>query len=82
MPAASKPRLILVKRYARSRLYDTTHNRYVSVEELRGWLAKRVAFCVDRRRGRGGHHAHSVGLTARRKQSEKGANLDLMSRHI
>jgi polyhydroxyalkanoate synthesis regulator protein len=46
MPLAPKPRLILVKRYARSRLYDTTHNRYVSVAELRGWLAKREAFCV------------------------------------
>jgi polyhydroxyalkanoate synthesis regulator protein len=37
MPAASKSRLVVVKRYSRSRLYDTTHSRYVSM---------RVAFCV------------------------------------
>jgi polyhydroxyalkanoate synthesis regulator protein len=46
MPAASKFRLIVVKRYARSRLYDTTNSRYVSMEQLRRWVAKRVAFCV------------------------------------
>jgi len=47
MPAARKTRPILVKRYARSRLYDTTNRRYVSVEQLRGWAAKGVAFLVN-----------------------------------
>jgi polyhydroxyalkanoate synthesis regulator protein len=37
---------ILVKRYARSRLYDTTNRRYVSVEQLRAWLAEGVTFSV------------------------------------
>lgn len=37
---------ILVKRYARSRLYDTLNQRYVSVEQLRGWAAEGVAFSV------------------------------------
>ncbi len=52
MPEARKARSllagrpILVKRYGRSRLYDTTNQRYVSVEQLRGWAAKRVAFSV------------------------------------
>jgi polyhydroxyalkanoate synthesis regulator protein len=46
MSATSKSQLIVVKRYARSRLFDTTNSRYVSVEQLRGWAAKGVAFCV------------------------------------
>ena len=46
MPAAAKRHSILVKRYARSRLYDTTNRRYVSVEQLRAWLAEGVAFSV------------------------------------
>lgn len=47
MPAARKTRPILVKRYARSRLYDATNGCYVSVEQLRGWDAKGVAFLVN-----------------------------------
>jgi polyhydroxyalkanoate synthesis regulator protein len=35
-----------VKRYARTRLYDTTNARYVSLEQLRGWAADNVAFAV------------------------------------
>ena len=46
MPAARNCGSILVKRYARSRLYDTTNGRYVSVEQLRGWAVDRVAFNV------------------------------------
>ncbi|WP_428489437.1 polyhydroxyalkanoate synthesis regulator DNA-binding domain-containing protein [Rhodopila sp.] len=34
----------VVKRYARSRLYDAASQRYVTVEQLRGWGAKGVAF--------------------------------------
>jgi polyhydroxyalkanoate synthesis regulator protein len=41
---ASPP--ILVKRYARSRLYDTSSGRYVTIDELRQWRRKRVAFIV------------------------------------
>lgn len=45
MPAAAK-QLILVKRYARSRLYDTHNQSYVSVEQLRRWADDGVAFSV------------------------------------
>ena len=38
---------ILVKRYARSRLYDTAGRRYVTVEELREWRARGLAFFVQ-----------------------------------
>jgi polyhydroxyalkanoate synthesis regulator protein len=37
---------VLVKRYARSRLYDTANQRYMSVEQLQGWMASGVAFCI------------------------------------
>jgi polyhydroxyalkanoate synthesis regulator protein len=46
MPATRKVRPILVKRYARSRLYDTESGCYVSIEQLRGWAAEGVAFRV------------------------------------
>ena len=44
MVAGNQP--IRVKRYARSRLYDTRNQCYVSVEQLRGWAAGGVAFLV------------------------------------
>ena len=37
---------IVVKRYARSRLYDPAGQRYVSLEQLRDWAAEGVAFSV------------------------------------
>jgi polyhydroxyalkanoate synthesis regulator protein len=37
---------ILVKRYGRSRLYDTAEGRYVSIDELREWQREGIAFCV------------------------------------
>ena len=43
MPA-SEP--ILVKRYARSRLYDPTNQRYVTIEQLRRWHADGVSVSV------------------------------------
>jgi polyhydroxyalkanoate synthesis regulator protein len=46
MCGTSKSRSILVKRYAANRLYDTTNRRYVSVEQLREWQGKGVAFSV------------------------------------
>ena len=46
MPAAQKSQTILIKRYERSRLYDAAKQRYVSVEQLRGWAADGVAFVV------------------------------------
>lgn len=46
MSAAPQFQPILVKWFARSRLYDTVHRCYVSVEQLRGWAADGVAFCV------------------------------------
>ncbi len=44
MRAAAKRRSILVKRYAQSRLYDTTNGRYVWIEQLRAWVAEGVPF--------------------------------------
>ncbi len=38
--------MILVKRYAGRRLYDTTHGRYVSLAELHDWAAKGIAFSL------------------------------------
>lgn len=46
MSAAQKSRPILIKRYQRSRLYDVANQRYVSIEQLRGWAADGVAFVV------------------------------------
>jgi polyhydroxyalkanoate synthesis regulator protein len=37
---------LLVKRYARSRLYDSAKGRYVSLDELRDWKARGIAFEV------------------------------------
>lgn len=37
---------VLVKRYARSRLYDTSALRYVTVDELRAWRARGTPFLV------------------------------------
>jgi polyhydroxyalkanoate synthesis regulator protein len=43
---------ILVKRYRRSRLYDTAEGRYVTVDDLRQWRREGIAFWVqDDRRG-------------------------------
>ena len=46
MSAAEEVGFILVKRYAGSRLYDTTNERYVSIEQLQGWAADNIAFTV------------------------------------
>ena len=47
--AAAVPKYppILVRRYARSRLYDTVAGRYLSEEDLRQWLKDGVAFQVQ-----------------------------------
>ena len=37
---------ILVKRYARARLYDTFHRRYVTVALLRDWQGCGISFVV------------------------------------
>jgi polyhydroxyalkanoate synthesis regulator protein len=37
---------ILIKRYARSRLYCAGEERYVSIEELRQWRREDVSFSV------------------------------------
>ena len=39
MPAGTPPPII-VKRYAQNRLYDAANGRYVSVDQLRGWMAE------------------------------------------
>ena len=46
MSAARTSSPILVKRYARSRLYDTAGRCYVTVEQLRNWAAEGIAFAV------------------------------------
>ena len=46
MNPASKSRSMLVKRYARSRLYDATNRRYVCLGQLREWAAEGVPFTV------------------------------------
>ena len=43
---AARVRSILVRRYARSRLYDTANGCYVSVEQLRRWAVDGVTFSV------------------------------------
>ncbi len=43
---------ILVKRYARARLYDTAGLRYVTVDTIRDWLAGGIAvFVIDAESG-------------------------------
>ncbi len=37
---------VLIKRYARSRLYDTARGRYLTIDELRHWRRNAVAFIV------------------------------------
>ena len=41
-----RPEPILVKRYALSRLYDTAALRYVTISDLKDWLARGVPFVV------------------------------------
>lgn len=43
-PSASAP--VIIRRYARSRLYGAAHGRYVSVDTLRLWRDRGVAFTV------------------------------------
>ena len=42
--AANQP--VLVKRYSRSRLYDTRNQCYVLIDQVRGWAAKGVVFSI------------------------------------
>jgi polyhydroxyalkanoate synthesis regulator protein len=44
--AMSEPQPILVKRYGKSRLYDTSGARYVTLEDLREWTKRGIAFEV------------------------------------
>ena len=46
MPIGPQVEPITVRRYGRGRLYDATHRRYVTVDQLRGWAAHGVAFSV------------------------------------
>jgi polyhydroxyalkanoate synthesis repressor PhaR len=43
-PQQSNP--ILIKRYGRRRLYDTVHCRYLTIEDLRLWVADGIDFVV------------------------------------
>ena len=42
--SASAP--VIIRRYARSRLYDAARGQYVSLETLRLWQARGMAFTV------------------------------------
>lgn len=46
MPVSPQYPPILVKRYARCRLYDTIATRYVTVDDLPHWAATGVRFVV------------------------------------
>lgn len=46
MRTATKAPSILVKRYAGTRLYDTTNRRYVSLARLHQWATEGVTFAV------------------------------------
>ena len=46
MPAKSPQSPILVKRYARDRLYDTVAGRYLNVTDLQKWMARAISFVV------------------------------------
>jgi polyhydroxyalkanoate synthesis regulator protein len=41
-----EPQPILVKRYGKSRLYDTSGARYVTLADLRRWTKRGIAFEV------------------------------------
>jgi polyhydroxyalkanoate synthesis regulator protein len=43
----SATRTIIVKRYARSRLYDPVNQRYVTIAQLRDWTANGIAVRVE-----------------------------------
>jgi polyhydroxyalkanoate synthesis regulator protein len=47
MAAVPKYPPILIRRYARSRLYDTVATRYVTIDDLRQWSKDGVAFLVQ-----------------------------------
>jgi polyhydroxyalkanoate synthesis regulator protein len=41
------PEPIIIKRYARSRLYDPANQRYVTVSQLRDWITQGIPFVVQ-----------------------------------
>lgn len=44
--SAQAPDPILIKRYARSRLYDPAYQRCVTVSQLRDWMMQDIPFVV------------------------------------
>jgi polyhydroxyalkanoate synthesis regulator protein len=46
MPSTSDSHPILVKRYARDRLYDTVAGRYLTAADLKTWMARAISFVV------------------------------------
>ena len=46
MPVVAPREPVLIRRYARSRLYDARSCRYVSVAQLRDWATEGVAVAV------------------------------------
>ena len=46
MPTAKKTEPVIIKLYARRRLYDAANGEYVSLDTLRSWAAASVLFKV------------------------------------
>jgi polyhydroxyalkanoate synthesis regulator protein len=47
MTARPQSEPILIKRYGRSRLYDTVNTRYLTLADLKDWQAGGVPFMVS-----------------------------------
>jgi polyhydroxyalkanoate synthesis regulator protein len=46
MASAQESTRVIIRRYGRRRLYDTCHCRYLSIEDLRQWVANGINFVV------------------------------------
>ena len=46
MPTAQNAEPVVVRRYARNRLYDASTRRHVTVGQLRGWAAQGIEFTI------------------------------------
>jgi polyhydroxyalkanoate synthesis regulator protein len=46
MTEVQKSESIIIKRQAKSRLFVSESQRYISIEQLRGWAAEGLAFIV------------------------------------
>jgi hypothetical protein len=68
---------VLIKRQARSRLYDAPRGRYVTLAELHLWRHKRVAFVVQD--AETGEDAARAVRSGRARRFEEGALIRRLS---